>query len=220
MSCLYSLLRRETFKHYIVSDNYMDYFINNECGKVICFCQCESNKKHWHLLCNTIPLTARKLTALRATYVPKIKKGQRPIEGHKIECLNHFKNAYHYIMNNCGGHSKAQNIGKSVQKMNHKHITCSSTFSGILASNKGLTEYGFNHDILKCSCNWAKKQRFYVSLKGAPSKVLVDARRKYIKRVNNLNTKWTDEKCFPNWDLLINFPKRGEIDPKFLFNKD
>jgi hypothetical protein len=220
MSALYSVIRREVFKHWIIEDEYMNYFMANECGQVICMCLCESNKTHWHVVCTVLPATVRGLQKIRHTYEPQIKKSMHPIQGFKIECLNHFKNLYHYVMNNNGGHVDAQNLGKEKGKTSHKHTCCSSGFSGILSCNKALTEYGFNHNLETCSCNWAKKQRFYAAMVKAPGKTFMEERKKWINQVQADNKAYTASKCFPNWELQTVVKKRTELDMKTLFNNN
>jgi hypothetical protein len=218
LSALYNTMKAETFKHWIVDDIYMDKWIEHECGKVIALCSCDTKMKHWHVMCTTIPHSVRKLQKIRSDYIPRIKPRCHPIQGFKIECINHFKNMYHYIMNNTGGHVDAQNMGKQLNKTSHKHINCCSTYSGILASNKALTEYGFNHDLTTCSCNWAKKQRFYAAIKKAPPKSMIKERELFLKDADYANKQYTAEKCFPNWDLNLKVPKRSELDISTLFN--
>jgi hypothetical protein len=219
LTALYETMKQETYKHWIVDDIYMDNFINHECGKIIAFCQCESNSKHWHLLCTVLPSTVRGLLKIRAEYEPKIKARSHPIQGLKIECINHFKNMYHYIMNNTGGHADAQNLGKQLNKTSHKHTTCCSTYSGILMNTKALTDFGFNHDLETCSCNWAKKQRFYKAMETAPPKTVPEEREKYRKKMDFQNKDYTARHCFPNWELNLYPNKKSDLVINRLFNK-
>jgi hypothetical protein len=220
LSALYNIIRRETFKHWIVEDEYIDQFISNECGYIICMCLCESSRKHWHIVCTVLPSTVRGLQKIRHTYFPKIKPRAHPIQGFKIECINHFKNLYHYVMNNNGGHAEAQNLGKEQGKQSHKHVCCSSGFSGILSNNKALTDYGFNHDLETCSCNWAKKQRFYAAMVKAPNKTFNEERCKWITMVQILNKDYTLNNCSPNWELNNIIKKRKDLDMKILFKNN